>query len=113
MPFIATTTNVAISPETEQSLKQKLGEAIAIIPGKSEDWLMLSFRAETPMYFQGDGAPALFAEVSLFGSADPQYYSQMTAELTKIYAEALSVSPSRVYVTYAEVGHWGWNGRNF
>jgi len=113
MPFIATTTNLKISPETEQLLKQKLGQAIALIPGKTEDWLMLSFQAEMPMYFQGNAAPALYADVRLFGSANPQNYNKMTAELTKIYAEALDILPSRIYVTYAEVSHWGWNGRNF
>ena len=34
MPCIQTKVNVSISPETEKSLKEKLGQAITLIPGK-------------------------------------------------------------------------------
>lgn len=38
MPCIRTTTNVKISPEMEKTLKEQLGEAVGLIPGKSERW---------------------------------------------------------------------------
>ena len=37
----------------------------------------------------------------------------MTAAITQILSEELSLEPSRIYVQYEEVNHWGWNGRNF
>ena len=43
MPFIELKTSVSISKEKEAELKSAFGEAIAIIPGKSEQWLMLNF----------------------------------------------------------------------
>jgi len=42
MPFIDTKTNVTITKEKEKELKERLGKAISIIPGKSESWLMLA-----------------------------------------------------------------------
>ncbi|MFR5773050.1 MAG: hypothetical protein ACLUE7_07155 [Lachnospirales bacterium] len=39
MPFINVKTNVKISKENEVAIKTMLGEAIALIPGKSENHL--------------------------------------------------------------------------
>ena len=43
-----------ISAEKEEAIKQKLGQAIAIIPGKSEGWLMVGFEDEYTLYFKGN-----------------------------------------------------------
>lgn len=49
MPFIELKTSVSISKKKEAELKSAFGEAIAIIPGKSEQWLMLNFCDEQRM----------------------------------------------------------------
>ena len=70
MPFIETKTNVAVSKEAETKIKEALGQAISIIPGKSENWLMLAIEGNVPMYFRGDdSAPVAFVDVKTFGSA--------------------------------------------
>lgn len=51
MPFINTNTNVEISKEKEIALKTRLGKAIEIL-GKSESWLMISFKDKCAMYFK-------------------------------------------------------------
>ncbi len=38
MPFISTKTNVTVSKEKETQLKERFGQAISIIPGKSKNW---------------------------------------------------------------------------
>ncbi len=113
MPYIQTVCNVPIQKETEQQLKEKLGQAIAIIPGKSEAWLMLAFQPDTAMYFRGDAQPMVYCEVSLFGSTSDAVYENLTKELTDIYTALLPVSADHVYVKYEEAAHWGWNGTNF
>ena len=73
-----------ISEEKETQLKERLGQAIAIIPGKSESWLMLAIEGEIPMYFRGDNSePVAFIEIKTFGSASSDVYEKMTKELTK------------------------------
>jgi phenylpyruvate tautomerase PptA (4-oxalocrotonate tautomerase family) len=114
MPFISTKTNIEITKEKEASIKQKLGKAIEIIPGKSEGWLMLSFEDQLSMYFKGQGdKPMAFVEVKLFGSAGGAAYDKLTAAITKIINEELSINPAQIYVKYEEVKYWGWNGANF
>ncbi len=114
MPYISTKVSVSLSKEKEESIKKKLGEAIALIPGKSEQWLMVSFEENCSLYFKGSAAkPMAFVEVKLFGKSTKDAYQKVTARITAILQEELDISAECVYVTYTEVEHWGWNGNNF
>ena len=114
MPSIKTTVSKEISESARDNLIKKFGEAIALFPGKSETWLMLSFNDNTPMCFGGNQADdCALLEVALFGSASDSAYDRMTAALTEIISEELGIAPGKTYVKYEEAGHWGWNGRNF
>ncbi|MBQ7850121.1 MAG: tautomerase family protein [Clostridia bacterium] len=113
MPYIETTASIAISGRKEQAIKERMGKAIELIPGKSEGWLMLSFRDNVSMYFKGEDDPCAICQVKLFGSADEEAYAALTEALTDILHEELDLDPDRIYVTYEEIGVWGWNGGNF
>ena len=113
MPYIKTTTNVSVSADKEQIIKQKLGKAIELIPGKSERWLMLSINPDVKRYFHGDDDKMAFVEVSIFGKASPHNYQAMTSEITKILVEELEIESDNIYVKYEESSYWGWNGSNF
>lgn len=114
MPYITTTTNVALTEGKEDALKTRLGKAISLIPGKSESWLMVSFNPGTRMYFRGDSDEGIaFVNVSLFGGASDRAYDALTAEITGILSDELGISPDKIYIKYEECSHWGWNGGNF
>ncbi|MCR5451505.1 MAG: hypothetical protein K6F00_02625 [Lachnospiraceae bacterium] len=114
MPFIGTKTNVTISKEQEKQLKERLGQAISIVPGKSESWLMLAIEGDVPMYFRGENAdPVAFVEVKIFGGASSDTYNRMTGELTGIYKDILGIAPDHMYIRYFGSEDWGWNGSNF
>ena len=114
MPFISTKTNVNVPKDKEIELKEKLGQAISIIPGKSESWLMVAIEGDVPMYFQGDDSrPVAFVEVKIFGNASSDVYSNMTKELTSIYSDVLGIPADRMYIRYFGSADWGWNGNNF
>ena len=44
MPYIKITTNIKITDDREKILREELGEAITVIPGKSEAWLIVRGR---------------------------------------------------------------------
>ena len=114
MPYIETTASVAISGRKEQAIKERMGQAIELIPGKSEGWLMLSFHDNVPMYFKGTSdEPCAICQVKLFGSAGVEDYARLTEALTDILREELEIAPDRIYITYQEIATWGWNGGNF
>ena len=69
MPFIETKTSVAVSKEQLVALKEAFAKAIEIIPGKSEQWLMLNTIGECNMAFRGDmDAPCAMIKVEIFGN---------------------------------------------
>ena len=113
MPYINTKTSVTIDPAKKEIIKNKLGKAIELIPGKSEDWLMLSFDDNSSMYFKGSNEKNLaFIDVKIFGEASEEAYSKLTKAITVILNEELGIRSDCIYVKYEEVSTWGWNGNN-
>ena len=114
MPFINSKISVAITPEQETKIKSLLGEAIELIPGKSESWLMVGFEPEYKLYFRGNNSePMAMVEVSVFGQENPAAFEKLTAEITKIFGEVLGIAADHIYIKYEAVSNWGWNGGNF
>lgn len=114
MPFINSKVNVKILPEQEKELKNKLGKAIELIPGKSESWLMLGFEDEYTLYFQGDNSCKIaYVEVKVFGQENKAAFEQLTKAICDIFNEVLGIDKDKIYVKYETVTNWGWNGRNF
>lgn len=113
MPFIRTTTNRTVDRTTADQIKSACGEAITLLRGKTEDWLMVEVTGDVNLYFAGNDDPCAIAEVQLLGHANPAELENLTDAMTKILAKALDLAPERIYVRYEEVTYWGWNGKNF
>lgn len=113
MPFIDVKTNKQVGKTEEIALKQALGEAIAILPGKSEKWLMLDIHDGSRMYFHGDDAPCAMLQVQVFGKINPEKCEELTAEICRIMDNTLQIAPENTYVKYEEISLWGWNSQNF
>ncbi len=114
MPFINSKVSVAMSKEKKESVKKKLGEAISLIPGKSESWLMVGFEDSYDLYFKGNqDAPTAFIEVKVYGSAPSDALNEMTGAISDIFSGEIGIPKDRIYIKYEEVENWGWNGSNF
>ncbi|MDS0524244.1 phenylpyruvate tautomerase MIF-related protein [Clostridium sp. SHJSY1] len=114
MPFIGSKVSVKISKEKEEVIKEKLGKAIELIPGKSEKFLMVGFEDEYSLYFAGEKLEkGAFVEVKIFGKASKDAYDKLTKSICNIYEEELEIPQNKIYIKYEEVSDWGWNGRNF
>lgn len=114
MPFINAKVSVAMTDIQKETVKVKLGEAITLIPGKSENWLMVGFEDQYDLYFQGNqsGATA-FIEVKVFGTLTDEASAEMTERVCNIFQSELNIPKDRIYIKYEEVQKWGWNGQNF
>jgi len=114
MPFIETKTSKQISLEAEAEIRKKLGCAIEIFSGKSEQWLMLDFQGGARISFRGETEPeSAIISVHLLGKAKNEEYGKFTSAVTQIVGEALGIPGERIYVKYTEYAHWGYNGQNF
>jgi hypothetical protein len=114
MPFIQLKTSASISAEQERVLKDLFGKDISLLPGKSEEWLMVSFEEKKHLYFQGSkDKDSAILEVKVYGKAEPEDYEKLTRKLTKDLASVLPLEPDRIYVEYEETPTWGFAGSNF
>ena len=52
MPFINSKVTVKMTDDKKETIKKKFGEAIKLIPGKSENWLMVGFEDGYDLYFR-------------------------------------------------------------
>ena len=112
MPFIDLKTTAKITKEDEATLTRELGEKIALLPGKTEEWLMLNFSDECRMAFRGTATPDVaYLEVNLFGASTEEAYERLTAALTETVNRVLGVPSDRIYVKYEEKGCLQWTGR--
>lgn len=114
MPFINSKISVGLTEEEKEKIKVRLGQAISLIQGKSESWLMVGFEDNYSLYFKGSNSTKLaFVEVGIFGKASEREYDRLTAEICQIYKEEIGIAQDKIYIKYEESQHWGWNGRNF
>ena len=114
MPCISTKVNIELAPEKEAVLKEEFGKAISLFPGKSEEWLMLSFEDHCHLYFRGkNDVPIAMVDVNLFGKIDPKACNAFTERITSILEIHLALDPSNIYISYRATDYWGWNGSNF
>ncbi|MBQ1616088.1 MAG: hypothetical protein II086_02425, partial [Ruminococcus sp.] len=54
MPFINVKTNAALSGDKKLAIENKLSDAISLIPGKSDRYLMLAVEDNVSMMFHRD-----------------------------------------------------------
>ncbi len=114
MPFIHTRVNRPISKETEQTLAKAYGEAISLLPGKTENWLMLQFEENCRLWFKGKDEQALaFVQVQVYGGSTASAYDALTGRICTLLEKEMHILPENIYVKYEETDHWGWNGSNF
>ncbi len=115
MPCIQIKTNVQVSNDTAQIMKSQLGQIISYLPGKTEDWLMITLEDQCRMWFRGENdKPMAIVEVKVFGDkVDSQGSANMTRDVCALFLKELGVDPKDIYVRYLATPDWGWNNGNF
>ena len=114
MPYINMKTSAKLDTGTSFDLIKAFGEAITLIPGKTERWLMINIDNECEMAFAGDYTTACaMLEVEIFGAASDAAYDALTKKLCDVVSNKTGIPKDRIYVKYREVGHWGMGGFNF
>lgn len=114
MPCIQLNISKKIDETQELHIKEKLGKAIGLLPGKSENWLMVTIKDAVTVYFRGSKSePAAFVSVGVYGREDGNAFNKLTGAICDILQQELNISPDHVYVQYSATQHWGWNGSNF
>lgn len=107
MPFIVSKVNVPVSKEQELDLKTRLGKAIELVPGKSEEYLLLSFEDNCRLWLRGENnRPMVYLTVSIFGNESHAGYPAFTAAVAKIYYDVLGIAPEDLYIKFDDISAW-------
>ncbi len=111
MPFIIAKVSTPIIKEQETDLKSRLGKVIELVPGKSEEFLLLGFEDNYHLYLRGDNRkPTAYIEASVFGDENHFGYKEFTSEVTRIFNEVLGIAPDRIYIKFSDITAWGAGG---
>ena len=114
MPFLMSKVNVSVSKEQAIQIKSRLGKAIELAPGESEEYLMIGFEDNFLFFLRGDDSePVAYIEIGVFGNPSHHGYGELTAEITRIYHDVLGIAPDHIYVRYDDIKVWGVSGMTF
>ena len=111
MPFIKAKISCPVSPEQEAELKTGMGKAIELVPGKSEEYLLLEFEDNCHLWLRGQNdEPIAYIEAAIFGNEGHYGYDAFTAEVTSLFAKMLNIRPDHIYIKYEDIIAWGVQG---
>lgn len=114
MPFINIKLSESLESEKIETVKTKLGKAISLLPGKSENYLMVNIEPDCCLYFKGNAdAPTAMCCVSVFGKATRDACEALTGEICNILESEAAVPKSRCYVKFEFCDTWGYDGYLF
>ena len=114
MPFIISRVNIAVTDEQEEKIKAALGRAIELVPGKTEEYLMIVFENNSHIWLRGNNSePYAYIEAKIFGNENHNGYNALSMEIAKIYNSILKIAPENIYVMYEDIKTWGVRGFTF
>lgn len=98
---------MTLKPAAPSQLKASLGQAVALLPGKSEGSLMLRFAGRCRMWFAGEqDGPIVMVDAAIYGSAPPQAASAFGSRAVELCKETLGAET--VYFKLAQATDWAW-----
>ena len=111
MPFIKSKVSCEMTKEQELALKRRFGKAIDLVPGKSEEFLLLEFEDNCRLWLRGEqDEPIAYIEAAIFGNEGHFGCDAFSAEITRAFAEVLGIPSDRVYIKYEDITAWGVSG---
>ncbi len=112
MPFIKIKVSCPVSKEQEAELKTRMGKTIELVPGKSEEYLLLEFEDSCRLWLRGENSePTAYLEAAIFGNESHAGYPAFSAEVTIIFHEVLGIGPENCYIKYEDIAAWAVNGQ--
>ena len=114
MPFINVKTNTSLTNEKKEIIKRRLFDCISILPGKSDNYLMVAIEDGISMAFHRESEPNMaMVEVKIFGSSSKDAYQRLTTAICLILQDEAEIEGQNCYVKFEEVKYWGYNGFMF
>ena len=111
MPYIDVKVTSRLSALEKDTLKSKLGELIAILPGKSEAVLMVCISDDSTIYFSGqEKEKAAFINIKLFKESGFEFKAKFTEKVFEFFEKELKITGDNIFLAFDEYNSWGFGG---
>ena len=111
MPFVDVRIGKKLELDQVLDMKAKIGELISILPGKSEDNVMIQIQTGCDLFYQGNQVDlGGYTIVKLFGSSPREKKEAFAKALFDMYEKDFGLSKSQIYLNFAELDSWGVDG---
>jgi phenylpyruvate tautomerase PptA (4-oxalocrotonate tautomerase family) len=111
MPYIQVNVSQTLKEHQKEQLKATLGEAITLIPGKTEAVTMVDIADGRAIYLDGKPVNGGFIDLRLYGAADRASKEALTEALFEAMDKLLGISPQHLYLNIFEMDSWGVGGK--
>jgi hypothetical protein len=109
VPYISVDIGQKLSGSQKESLKAELGRLISLIPGKTEEELIVKIQ-DSALYMGGAEVPCVYIDLRIYGKTSHEAKTRFTREIFAFIAREFGVPPDRQYLTIGEYDNWGYDG---
>lgn len=112
MPYISVNVSAKLNEGEKEQLKAKMGETIAVIPGKTEAVTMVNITDGCALYLGGRSLEkGAFIETRVFGKAERAYKESYVEAVFAAMKDVLGCPAEDIYINILEFDTWGSKGR--
>ncbi|MDR1901127.1 MAG: hypothetical protein LBQ88_02425 [Treponema sp.] len=109
MPYISVAIGQKLTAQQKEKVKTELGRLITIIPGKTEQDLIVHIQ-DGALYMGGTEAPSAYIDLRLYIKTDMEAKKRFTRELFAFITGEFGIEADRQYLTISEYDNWGYDG---
>lgn len=111
MPYINVNISTKLSNQEKDNLKSKLGELISIIPGKTENVLMIGINDDYTMYFSGIKKEKMaFLNIKMYKQSEFEYKNELTKKIFEFFEKEFDITGDNIFMTFDEYDSWATRG---
>lgn len=110
MPYISITTSKILSETEKDDLKTALGVKLTIIPGKTEEGLMVDISDNHTMYFGGIKKEQAFVDVRCFKNTETEYKKAFATAVYEVMKQTIGLPQDAIYLNHTDYELWGAHG---
>lgn len=111
MPFIVSRVNIKTTLDQKLQIKQGFGKFIELIPGKTEERIILALEDEIFLAQAGDSnEPIAMIEIGVLNNRSHNGYTEFSKAITDLYQEVLGIPAANVTLKFSDVPAISRNG---
>jgi len=111
MPYICANLTRKVTSEKKEALKAEIAGILGIIPGKSEQALMVDIVDGKTIYFGGDlQENCAYVDVRLYGQVERDIKAEFTRAMFGVFHRVLDVAEDKMFLSLLEYDTWGTKG---